>query len=356
MGFKYLKFFSYYFIASIGCLCLLLGGAWVLLGYISLVLFFIIGDAFFGDDLSTPNYAYPQILTGMLWLALPIALLIVLCGVQVVAEEKIYLPVITDYQVASNGVEVVVAVLFCGFMLGGVGTISAHELVHRVGDRISVTIGRWILALSFDANFSIEHVYGHHRYVATAIDPATAPRGRNVYSHIIHSTVKGNISAWNIEKRRLERQGVALISAHNRCLRGYCMSLTWLAAVWMAFGISGFLSAVAAGLIAKALLEIVNYMEHYGMLRDPKQRVMPHHSWNSNRRISSWCMFNLCRHSHHHAHGAVPFHKLNPMPEAPAMVSGYMATVFLTLIPPLWFALMRPKLAQWDRTYSRPTE
>jgi alkane 1-monooxygenase len=94
----------------------------------------------------------------------------------------------------------------------------------------------------------------------------------------------------------------------------------------------------------KALLEIVNYMEHYGMVRVPGEPVQPRHSWNTNRRISSWSMFNLTRHSHHHAAGEVPFHALRPMPDAPQMAGGYLTTILLALLPPLWHRLMTPRV------------
>ena len=111
-----------------------------------------------------------------------------------------------------------------GLMIGLVGTIPAHELTHRTWDRTSMLIGRWLLAFSFDTTFAIEHVYGHHRYVSTIEDPATAPRGRNVYFHIVASTIKGNVSAWNIEVDRLGKKHLGRYSWHNAVIRGHLMS------------------------------------------------------------------------------------------------------------------------------------
>jgi alkane 1-monooxygenase len=108
--------------------------------------------------------------------------------------------------------------------------------------------------------------------------------------------------------------------------------------------------------MAKLILEIVNYMEHYGLVRDPKQPVKPKHSWNSNRKVSCWAMFNLPRHSHHHAQGAVPFEKLQAMEDAPVMISGYISTIGIVLVPPLWFKLMQPKLAHWDAHFANEQE
>jgi len=209
-----------------------------------------------------------------------------------------------------------------------------------------------LLAFSFDTSFAIEHVYGHHRYVATAADPATAPRGRNVYAHIGISTVKGNASAWHIEAARLAKRGKRTWSLANRFLRGHAMSVGLLAGAGLVGGARGAAFFAMCALGGKALLEIVNYMEHYGLVRAPTTPVEPRHSWNTNRRISSWAMFNLTRHSHHHAHGEVPFHALEPYPEAPMMISGYLSTIVIAMVPPLWHRLMRAKLADWDRRHA----
>ena len=104
------------------------------------------------------------------------------------------------------------------------------------------------------------------------------------------------------------------------------------------------------------MLEIVNYMEHYGMVRNPATPVQPRHSWNTNRRISSWAMFNLTRHSHHHAQGEVPYQDLRPFPDAPMMIGGYLTTILVAMIPPLWHHLMTPKVLAWDRDFASEEE
>lgn len=217
-------------------------------------------------------------------------------------------------------------------------------------------IGRWLLAFSFDTSFAIEHVYGHHRYVSTSGDPATAPRGRNVYFHIIASSIKGNLSAWQIESKRLKRKGQSRFGWHNAVLRGQLMSLLLVLAAWAIGGWPTALFFSVCALGGKALLEIVNYMEHYGMVRNPATPVQPRHSWNTNKRISSWAMFNLTRHSHHHAQGEVPYQDLKPFPDAPMMIGGYLSTIIVAMLPPLWHKLMTPKVLEWDRHYATEEE
>ncbi|MBC7172664.1 MAG: alkane 1-monooxygenase, partial [Polyangiaceae bacterium] len=235
-------------------------------------------------------------------------------------------------------------------------TLVAHELTHRTWDKLAMFIGRWLLAFSWDVGFATEHVYGHHAYVATTKDPATAPRGRSVYVQVLLAIVRTNVSAWNLEKNRLDKKGLPVFSHHNLFLRGQAMSLALAGIAYATSGLIGVLFFLGMALGAKVMLEIVNYMEHYGMVRVETLPVQPRHSWNTNKRMSSWATFNLTRHSHHHAAGEVPFHELRPYRDAPMMVSGYLSTIFLTLVPPLWHRLMVPKLLEWDARYASPEE
>lgn len=362
----YLKYFAFHLIGLLATLATLIGGRFATAGLLAVVALYMLGDAFLGDDTSTPRFRKPGVLTMQLWLALPLLALIVFSAVWTVCPGDplgfgAWLQGLSGYDVFAARERTQAGHLFsifvlAGLMIGMIGTITAHELTHRTWDPISMLVGRWLLAFSFDTNFSIEHVYGHHRYVSTLEDPATAPRGRNVYVHILASTIRGNLSAWKIEADRLRKKRLALYSWHNAVLRGQLMSA---ALVTSAYAMGGFWAAaffVACALWGKGLLEIVNYMEHYGMVRNPETPVQPRHSWNTNRRISSWTMFNLTRHSHHHAQGEVPYHDLKPYPEAPMMISGYLTTIVVAMIPPLWHKLMTPKVLAWDRDYATAEE
>ena len=362
----YLKFFLFHVQGLSVVVALFAGGGWITLALVSTALFSTLGDMFFGDDTTTPRYRHPWVLTVQLWMALPVLLLICFAAVWGVSTVDVLgvgtmLSQWTGTDLLANRAAThwghhVSAFILTGLMIGTIGTIPGHELTHRTWEPVSLWVGRWLLAFSFDVGFAIEHVYGHHRYVSTVNDPATAPRGRNVYAHIAISTVRGNVSAWRIEAARLQRRGLAVWSWHNAFLRGLLMSAVLVAAAWAMGGIAAALFFCACALWGKALLEIVNYMEHYGMVRDPAQPVQPRHSWNTNRRISSWALFNLTRHSHHHAQGEVPYQDLQPYPNAPMMVGGYLTTISVALIPPLWHRLMTPKVIAWDRDYANAAE
>ncbi|CAN5683465.1 hypothetical protein BH11PSE12_BH11PSE12_15930 [soil metagenome] len=362
----YLKYFLFHATGLFSAMAILAGGSNVTIGFLLVLAFYVVGDAIAGDDTSTPTFNYPGILTAQLWMALPLLAFIVFSAIWSVSPGDplrfgATLSQLTGFDViaardATSIWQHLSAVMLTGLIIGMVGTITAHELTHRTRDPISMFIGRWLLAFSFDTIFSIEHVYGHHRYVSTIDDPATAPRGRNVYVHIVISTIKGNISAWNIEKKRLMRKGQGIFSWHNALIRGHLMSVLLVLAACFIGGWQAAVFFTLSGIWGKSLLEIVNYMEHYGMVRNPQTPVQPRHSWNTNKRISSWSMFNLTRHSHHHAQGEVHYQDLKPFPTAPMMINGYLTTIIIAMMPPLWHKLMMPKLAAWDRDYATAEE
>lgn len=366
MFFHYAKFSLFHALTLATVAAMLFGQHWIPIGYAAFTAFIVFGDALLGDDKSIPTYRKPNLLTLQLYLALPLLFLLLFVSLWSLGENDVlgfgqWMSTQVNYDFINarqqtESWQLIVGVFFVGLMVSSIGTITGHELVHRTWDKTSLIIGRWLLAFSFDSNFSIEHVYGHHKHVATEKDPATAPRGRSVYAHIVISTWKGNISAWNIEKQRLNRKKLPIFSYNNTCLRGYIMSLSLVLCAFLIAGFKGVAFFIAVGLWAKVMLEITNYMEHYGLVRSETSKVEPKHSWNTNKKISSWAMFNLSRHSHHHAQGQLPFHQLKPYPEAPQMVSGYLATILLTLVPPLWFKLMAPRLAHWDQNFANDEE
>jgi alkane 1-monooxygenase len=362
----YARYFAFHVIGLLAAAALLLGGTWLTAGLFAVVAFYVVGDAVSGDDTSTPRFARPGVLTAQLWMALPLLSLIMFASVWSVSPGDplgfgAWVTRRTTYDVlaardATSLVQHLAAWIISGLMIGLVGTIPAHELTHRTWDRVSMFVGRWLLAFSFDTTFAIEHVYGHHRYVSTTHDPATAPRGRNVYFHIVASTLKGNVSAWKIEADRLGKKRLGRYSWHNAFIRGHLMSAVLVALAFAMGGWRGGAFFIVCALAGKSLLEIVNYMEHYGMVRNPATPVQPRHSWNTNRRISSWTMFNLTRHSHHHAQGEVPYQDLRPYPDAPMMINGYLTTILVAMVPPVWHRLMTPKVLAWDRDHANAEE
>jgi alkane 1-monooxygenase len=135
------------------------------------------------------------------------------------------------------------------------------------------------------------------------------------------------------------------------------MSLVIVAAFYAAAGVVGALVWLAAAFAGRTVLEAVNYFEHYGLIREPGQPVEPRHSWNSNKRLSNVVLFNLARHSHHHAEGDAQFWQLRSYRDAPTLPYGYLTCMLLVYLVPGWYRdRMSPLLLEWDRRYASAGE
>ena len=342
---------------------ILLGGHWMWLGIGVIFLVLIGGDAIFGKDTSQPKYAHPRHVEIPLHLALPfLAVLLAALAWSAGSGTSDFLGIGAglgdflgrDLLAARNSttwLDYVGGVLGVGFLTAGYGINAGHEFTHRITSHRAMIEGRWLLAMSCTTNFSIEHVYGHHVRVGTDADPATARRGENVYFFFLRSTVMGHLSAWGLEMDRLKVKKQWVLSWNNRILRGYLMSCCWMGASFFIGGPLALVLFLGQSLFAKFVLEVVNYMEHYGLRRKENEPASPHHSWNTNQRISEMVLFTLTRHSAHHEKPAVPFWRLDACPDAPEMPHGYLTTIVFTLIPPLWNRIMSPRLKQWDEKY-----
>ena len=134
------------------------------------------------------------------------------------------------------------------------------------------------------------------------------------------------------------------------------MTACYAAVFYAAAGWVGLVAFFAASWFGKCYLEAINYIEHYGIVRVPGTPIEPRHSWNCTHRISSWLLFNLPRHSHHHAMGDKPYWELRSYQDAPQMPFGYLTMIYIALIPPLYRKLVHPRLQDWDRRYAVPAE
>jgi alkane 1-monooxygenase len=205
------------------------------------------------------------------------------------------------------------------------------------------------------AHFCVEHVHGHHRHVATRRDPATSRRGETVFAFVVRSITGGALSAWRLEGERAARANVPAWTLRDRRVRVPLLTVLAYGVVGWAFGAAGAALFLAQGLVAVVLLEMVNYLEHYGLTRrelEPGryERVGPEHSWNSSHLVSNAYLFNLGRHSDHHALASRPYEMLRHRgeDEAPQLPSGYAAMLMVALVPPLWFRVMDPRVAAWS--------
>jgi alkane 1-monooxygenase len=249
--------------------------------------------------------------------------------------------------------ELVRLALACGLITGGIGITYAHELVHQT-NRFERGLGEALLTTTLYGHFAIEHVHGHHTHVGTPRDPVTARYGESFYRFFPRAVIGSLVSAWRIQRERMARRGLKWHHVSNPFWRYAAATVLWLG---LSYGLAGWFGValfVLQAFVAFTLLEIVNYVEHYGLTRQllengRYERVGPHHSWNASHRVTNYLLINLQRHSDHHYHPGRRFPLLQHYDEAeaPQLPFGYPTMLSIALLPPLWFRVMNPRVEQW---------
>ncbi|HSE10141.1 MAG TPA: alkane 1-monooxygenase [Nocardioidaceae bacterium] len=246
-------------------------------------------------------------------------------------------------------------------MVAGIGINTAHELGHKK-EQHERWFARVALAQTFYGHFFIEHNRGHHVRVATPEDPASSRVGETVWG-FLPRTVWGSLSsAWNLEKRRLARSKQSPWTLKNDVLNAWAMSVVLWGGLMLAFGWAILPFLVIQAAVGIWLLESVNYLEHYGMLRqrvgtpgrERYERVDPSHSWNSNNIGTNVLLYHLQRHSDHHANPTRRYQALRDYKESPVLPTGYAGMIVLTWVPAIWRKVMDPRvLAHFDGDITR---
>jgi alkane 1-monooxygenase len=228
-----------------------------------------------------------------------------------------------------------------GLLCGTFGINAAHELGHRV-NKFEQFLAKVLLLTSLYMHFFIEHNKGHHKHVATSEDPSTAFYKQNLYAFLIQTFTGTQRKAWQIaiaESKNKVFNEMALFQGIQFALLGL---------IYYFFGGFVLVSFLVAAFIGAALLETVNYIEHYGLQRKQAktsyERVKPAHSWNSNHVLGRLTLFELSRHSDHHYLASRKYQILRHMDDAPQMPTGYPGMILLALIPPLWFKVMHKQM------------
>ncbi len=239
-----------------------------------------------------------------------------------------------------------------GIVSGG-GINTAHEWGHKRGWFANL-MSKLSLAPAFYGHFHVEHNRGHHKNVATPTDPASARLGESYWSFLPRTMIGSLRSAWRIERERLASQGESVWSIHNDNLQAWTLSALLYGALIAVFGWKALPFLMAQAVYGAALLEAVNYIEHYGLLRSKDssgrfERCAPEHSWNSNRIVSNLMLYQLQRHSDHHANPRRAYQTLRHFDDSPQLPVGYAALIPLVYFPWLWFALMDKRVVNHYR-------
>jgi alkane 1-monooxygenase len=235
-------------------------------------------------------------------------------------------------------------------VVGGIAINTAHELGHK-RDNLEKWLSRVALAQTGYGHFFIEHNRGHHVRVATPEDPASSRLGESFWA-FLPRTVSGSLrSAWGIEAARLDRMGKSHWGLQNDIVGAWAMTVALFAVLTITFGPVVLPYLVLQAILGFSLLEVVNYLEHYGLLRQRKEdgryeRCLPEHSWNSNNVASNVLLYHLQRHSDHHANPTRRYQALRHVEEAPQLPTGYAGMIVLAWFPPLWRRVMDPILVE----------
>jgi len=308
-------------------------------------------DTLLGTDKSNPpDWAVPQLEESrwyriLTWLYLPIQFAGLIWACHFVATNDLS-------WFAQLGFALTVGTV------AGIAINTAHELGHKRG-KLERRLSKIALAQSAYGHFYVEHNRGHHSRVSTPEDPATARFGESFWEFLPRTVIGSLRSAWELEMGRLERKGLRWWSPRNEILNAWALTVVLFGGLILAFGpgIIPFLAIQAV--FGFCLLEVVNYVEHYGLLRQKVangryERCKPEHSWNSNNIASNLVLYHLERHSDHHANPTRRYQSLRHFDDAPQLPSGYGLMIGLALVPPVWRRVMDHRvLDHYDGDISR---
>jgi len=364
---KHLRYFLSPFILIVAIFSVLKGNYYPIIFIIMFDVLIDLGDSFLKGDDQPFNNPVPFVLNSALYINLPLLFIFLSLVLFVLIDyNALWYVSLWDY-IGIDLINVKSSITFADkcvlfiytspFFIATMGTNVGHELTHRKREKIDMFIGNWLLALSWDCTFAIEHVYGHHKNIGYKSDPATASRGESLYLFIIRGTIKAHKDAWKIELDRLKRASNFPFSFKNKMIHGYIRSLILCFLAFAIGSYTGLIIFLFWAILAKSYLETINFVEHYGLVRVEGEPVLPKHSWNSNHVLSSSLLYNLNRHSAHHERANLRYWELRAYPNAPKLPYGYLACLILAFFIPLVFKkMMEPKLKEWDETFANDEE
>ena len=364
---KYLKYYISTITLILAIKTCFLGEYYPTVFFIGFSLLIILGDIFLRKDIKERTYTYIYLLNLPMYINLPLLAMIVFLSIFVLSDfqNDAFSRIILSYfsidliqsRQSINLLDSISLIILISLFIGIMGTVPGHELVHRKKNKFDMFIGNWLLAFSWDCAFALEHVYGHHKYVGLGRDPATAKRGENIYLFILRAIFKEHRDAWSIELEQSKRRGKSIIRISNKMIIGYLRSLCITYCSFWIGGLYGMIFYLLLAFISKSLLEVINYSEHYGLVRVEGGSVEPRHSWNSNSVMSSIYLYNVTRHSSHHEKASLKYWELKSYQDAPMMPHGYLTMLYMAIfLPNLYHSIMAKKLIEWDNFFATKGE
>jgi len=368
MAFRDLKYLLAYLIPFICILSLQQRGgmSWAVVGFVFVLIPLV--EPFWGK--STHNLDDPQ---KQRMLSNPLFDYLLYFNLPIVYGTLIYFLTVLNTSPLNN-IEYTGLIISVGIVLGACGINVAHELGHR-SDARNQFLAKLLLLPSWYMHFFIEHNRGHHKNIATELDPASARKNESLYTFWWRSVIQSYVHAWELEANRLRKEGRGFWTYHNEMIGFslvqcfYLLIIILLSNHWYSI-----LAIILAGVVGFLLLETINYIEHYGLRRQQLssghyERVSPKHSWNADYQLGRILLYELTRHSDHHFLASKKYQVLDHRAEAPELPFGYPTAMLIALVPPLWFSIMNKRLPgkQANRAYvpvragkykpqNRPTE
>ena len=244
-----------------------------------------------------------------------------------------------------------------GVITGTVGINYSHELMHQKS-KLERWMGDMLLSMVLYSHFRSEHLQVHHRYVGTPRDPVTARYNEGFHRYFARVVPACFKSAFGAEKAMLARKDLPWTHPSNPFFRYWALQAGMLILAFTLGGWAGLGLFLWQALIAIWQLELVNYVEHYGLTRkhlgDGKyEHVKPQHSWNAAHKASNWLLINLQRHSDHHFKPDRRFPLLQNYTEseAPQLPYGYPLMTMAAMVPPIWRRVMNRRVRRWRKMY-----
>jgi alkane 1-monooxygenase len=226
----------------------------------------------------------------------------------------------------------------------------AHELIHR-REKLDRILGGLLLSTVSFGSFKIVHLQVHHPYVGTPLDFATARRGQTIYSFWLQSLAGNFREAFRLELMRLRRSGKSVLTSELVPWSACTLLLLAAAVYWC--GLPGGLFFLMQSLIAIMYLDVINYLQHYGLTREMRRSGRPepmqdHHSWTAAMFLDDLLLLNLPRHAHHHSQPQRPYHLLNDSQDAPRYPYSYGVMTMLLIVPALFRRVVHPCLDRFE--------
>ena len=344
----YLRYYLANLLTLLGIVGFLLGGGWVWLGAATILLI-LVGDLIFGRDERPRTVNAPALADVPLYLHV-----LLILGLYLTMAWRVGQGWGVDSAAGTLGV-IAGTVLSLGWLSAIPNVPVAHELGHRHGALAQFLAD--LLAVFFgDPSRWVSHNLGHHIKVSTADDSDTPRRGESVYRFVWRASRGALHEALAAERIRLERTGRAAWSPHHRLLRGLLMAVAVAVPLLAIGGFAALLLALAGVLVAKVIVEGLNYLQHYGLIRIPGQPVQDRHAWNHLWAMTRAVAVEITTHSQHHQNSDVTFTQLQPRLAAPQM-PGAALCFLAAFVPPVWHRYVaRPRLRDWDLQQASPAE